>query len=201
MKRSGSPYYIFLALIAVIGCFYYSYNSLIPKYKQHKADSDLVQAEIKAIDNKITSLQNSKQTLLNLGDIVDKMLVAIPNDKDSANLITEIEALSIKHNVYIPSIQISDPDSTGLDTGQSNKISVAFSASGSFSDTQQFIQSIEHDLRFMTIKNITISASGNDVSLSIQIETYKRTNTSLSSNNIVPTLSASNTNNSTEVVQ
>jgi len=200
MKRSSNSYYIVLAMIAVIGCFYYSYTNLIPKYRNHKADFDLVQTEIKAIDDKITSLQNSKQTLLDLGDIVDKMLIAVPNDKDSANLITEIEALAIKHKVYIPSIQISDPDSTDS-TDQSNKIAVAFSASGSFSDTHQFIQSIEHDLRFMTIKNLTISASGNDVSLSVQIETYKRTNTSLSSNNLVPTLDNAGTNNSVEVTQ
>jgi len=192
MRRSSNSYHLALAIIIIVGCFYYSYNRLIPRYQQHRSELALIQHEVKAIDEKMQSLQNSKQTIIDLGDVVDKMLVAVPSDKDAPNLITELEALAIKHRVYIPNISIVDPSDNSATvemSADSNIVTVSFAANGSFSDLHQFIQSIEKDLRFMSIKNITVSSVGDQVSMSIQLDTYKRAETSLS-NTIVPTLNA-----------
>ena len=179
MRRTSNSYYLALGLLVIVGCFYYSYNKLVPQYRKDKASLALVQAEDMAIDSKIQSLQNSKQTLTDLGDLVDKMLVAVPDGEDAPNLITEIEALATQNKVSVPNIQITSTENT--DASASNIIPVALTANGTFSNVHQFIHSLEKDLRFMNIQNITISAVGDQFSASIQLNTYKRTDTSLSS--------------------
>ncbi len=177
-KKANVSYYLGLAVLIAIACFYFAYSKLLPQYKAHKAELALTQAEVKAIDVKIRSLDSSKSTLADLGDVVNKMLIAVPDGKDAPNLVTELEALAIKHKVYIPNIQISEPTSTA--ESENNTISVSLSASGGYSDLHQFIQGIEKDLRFMNIENMTISSVGDQVSVSLQIDTFKRTNLALS---------------------
>ena len=166
MRRNSNSYHLLLALIVVAACFYYSSTKLVPKYRDDRAKLALIQLELKAINNKKASLQNAKQSIEELGDIVDKMLVAVPQDKDAPNLVAELEAIAIKYQVQLPSIQILDSATGGTDglTSESdNVIPVALTINGSFSDVQQFVEAVETDIRFMNIKGLTLSSIGNAV--------------------------------------
>ncbi len=208
MKRNSNIYHLLFALVIVIACFYYSYTKLVPKFKEDRANLALIQLELKAINNKKASLQNSQQSISELGNIVDQMLVAVPEDKDAPNLITELEAIAIKYQVQLPTIQILDSAQTTIDgtLASDNIIPVTFTASGSFSDIHQFVGAIEKDIRFMNIKNLTLSSVGDYVSLNLELDAYKRNNTSLSSSLLfnnsssLPSLDATN-NSSVEVTQ
>lgn len=202
MRRNSNTYHLLLAIVVVIASFYYCSTKLVPKYREDRANLSLIQLELKAINNKKASLQNAKQSIDELGDIVDKMLVAVPQDKDAPNLIAELEAVAIKYQVQLPSVQILDSAATATDgsTGSDNVIPVAFTANGSFSDIQQFVEAIEKDIRFMNIKTLTLSSIGNAVSLNIQVDAYKRSDTTLS-NALFPTSIDSTSNSTVEVTQ
>lgn len=200
MRRNSNTYHLLLAIVVVIACFYYCSTKLAPKYREDRANLSLIQLELKAINNKKASLQNAKQSIDELGDIVDKMLVAVPQDKDAPNLIAELEAIAIKYQVQLPSVQILDSAATADATGSDNVIPVAFTVHGSFSDIQQFVEAIEKDIRFMNIKTLTLSSIGNAVSLNIQVDAYKRSDMTLS-NALFPNSLDSTSNSTVEVTQ
>jgi Tfp pilus assembly protein PilO len=93
--------------------------------------------------------------------------IAIPEDKDMANLITEIEAIAKSQGMFIPSPSITD--------GADNTVSIAFGISGSLADIEKFMETIQSDLRFFNIKSISMSSSNDVINMSMSIEAYKRT--------------------------
>ncbi|MEI6498701.1 MAG: type 4a pilus biogenesis protein PilO [bacterium] len=203
MRRNNNNYHLLLALIVVSACFYYSQSKLVPKYREDKANLSLIQLELNAINNKKVSLQNSQTSIDELGDIVNKMLIAVPQDKDAPNLVAELEAIAIKYQVQLPSIQILDSATGGADgmtTESDNVIPVAITVNGTYSDIQQFIGAVEKDIRFMNIRNLTLSSIGNTVSLNLQLNAYKRSDTALSDVLFQPTANSVN-NTSVEVTE
>lgn len=174
MKKDNTYAHITLALLIIFLCFYLSWVLLIPQYKADKSTLAQVKSDVDLAKEKLDSLELAKVSIDELGDLVDKTLIAVPADSDKPNLLAELEALAAKHQIVLPTIQVSDP-ATG-----SNIVGVAFSVNGSFETISQLISSIEKDIRFMNIKSVSLSASAGAMSASFQIETYRRPENSLS---------------------
>jgi Tfp pilus assembly protein PilO len=109
--------------------------------------------------------------------------VAVPGDKDSPNLITELEAMALKYKIIIPAIQIADGSkaaasaTSATESASANAVSVSIAINGSFENLNAFVASIEKDIRFMNIKSLSITSNEEDpnkMSLTLQIEAYKR---------------------------
>jgi Tfp pilus assembly protein PilO len=182
-KKSNSTFYGGVTVLIVICSFIYSWKFLVPKYNTQKAEIKVVEDELKMATNKLESIKTTKVTLESLKPITNQLFIAVPGDKDSPNLITELEALALKNKIVIPSIQIAEGSiansggETATASSGANAVSISFAVSGSFENLNSLIVSIEKDIRFMNIKSFSFSANekdSNQMSLTLQIEAYRR---------------------------
>lgn len=183
MKKSNSSLSGILALIIIIGAFYYSWKYTIPAYQKSQNDIVETQKEIDAGKSKLASLKTVQNDLDQLGTVTDKLFIAIPGDKDTPNLITELEATAAKYSIVLPSIQISDSISaSGAQTTATagNAVSVSFAVTGSFEDLNKFLTSLENSIRYSNVKTITFASADKEMSMAIQLEVYKRIDISAS---------------------
>jgi Tfp pilus assembly protein PilO len=186
MKKNNSGLMAALTFLIVVASFIFTWRFVIPDYtskKQAIAQTDL---EITNEQAKFDSLNTTKASLNQLGDLVNQMLVAVPSDKDAPNLITELEAIASKHNTTIPSINIVDSASAaGTASSSSSPVTISFAVCGAFDDMHTLVSALESDLRFMNIQNITLtqqaagsagdtSSCSGKLSLSLQLQAFKR---------------------------
>ena len=181
-KKSNNIFYGGITVLIVICSFAYCWKFLLPKYVSQKAEIKTVEDELKSATNKLESIKKTRVTLETLKPITSQLFVAVPGDKDSPNLITELEATALKNKLIIPSIQISDgakaaPTTTAATAPTTGGVvSISIAVNGSFDNLNAFITLLEKDLRFMNIKTLSITA-GEDpskISLTLQLEAYKR---------------------------
>lgn len=174
MKKSTGPFYAGVAFLISLASFLYAWKLIIPKYNENKVALATIDSEIGSASKKLESLKTASKTLASLGEIPEQLSLAVPEDKDMPNLITELEALAAKNNIIIPAIQVTEGSGSGTGTSN-NGVSVSFAVSGSFEEINNLIASLEKDIRFMNIKSVSIS-SGDEgsMSLSLQLEAYKR---------------------------
>jgi Tfp pilus assembly protein PilO len=188
MKKSSSAFYAGLAFLLSLAAFIYAWKFIIPSYHNNKVALATMENEIDSANKKLESLEQAKKTLDQLGDLPDQLFIAVPEDKDMPNLITELEALAKKHNIVIPSMQITDGTAASAAGGAAgtavvqssgqDSISISFSVTGSFDELGGLINSLEKDIRFMNIKSVSLSsAEEGGMGLSVQLEAYKRTQT------------------------
>ncbi len=186
MKKSNSAFYAGVTFLIVVASFLYSWKFIIPKYHENQIASTQLDSEISGADKQLESLKKAQSTLTQLGDIPHQLTLAVPEDKDMPNLITELEAVAAKYNIILPAIAVSDGSGASADaaagtvsTVAGNTISFSFSLPGSFDDLHGLIGAFEKDIRFMNIKSVSISTStdskgASSLSVSMQIEAYKR---------------------------
>ncbi|MFA5927228.1 MAG: type 4a pilus biogenesis protein PilO [Patescibacteria group bacterium] len=174
MNRNLKTEYFAFALLLIAGCFIFSWKVLVPQYKTDKSQMLALTSEIESSRDKLDSLKGAQADLEELGDTVDKLLLSVPADTDMPNLITELEALAIKNEASLPSLQISD------DTSAGSTIGIVFNIKGDFEKLSKFISSIENDIRYMNIKTFSVSSNDDDLTLSLEVDAYKRTSSSLS---------------------
>lgn len=191
-KTNNNSFWSVLAILLVIVAFFINYYIQIPGYKAVRNESSTVSAELTAATKKKDSLDQAKTDIDSLGDYLQQMFVAIPGDKDTANVIAELEAIATKNGTTIPSIQISDSSAYALKSGtstlsKSNAVLIAFSVNGTFESLSTFTKNLENDLKFFNIKALTLSSSNGTMSMSVQIEAYKQKDPALSVN--IPTAS------------
>ena len=196
MQRNNSGFYAMAAVLLTAASFLYAWKFVVPDYQKNLEGIERTNKEIDLAKVKLESLQKTKNSLNQLGDVVDKLFLAVPADKDAPNLITELEAIATKYDTIIPSIEAND--STGLanpsagntavsPAPSSNAIMVSFSVQGSFENLNKMISTLENDIRFTNIKSLTfaVTPDNKETSLAIQMEVYKRgSSSSLTSSNL-----------------
>jgi Tfp pilus assembly protein PilO len=184
MQKSNSGFYAAAAVMLAFASLFYSWKFILPEYQKTQTEISQADGEISAAKLKLDSLSTTKNNLDQLGDLVNKLFIAVPEDKDTPNILTEFEAIGVKNKLSIPSIQISD-GGTGTNAGATgavaptssvvNPISVSFSVNGSFDQLSQFLTAIEKDIRFSSVKSLSYAlGEEGSLSLSVQVEVYKR---------------------------
>lgn len=188
MQHNNSGFYAAAAILLTAASFLYSWKYLVPSYQKNLETLAKTNKEIELSKVKLESLQNTKNSLDQLGTIVDQLFISVPADKDAPDLITELEAIGVKNKIVIPSIQIADATAatpatagTAAPAPTSNAIAVSFSINGSFEDLNHMITDLEKDIRFTNIKSLTFSSSSDNktMSLSVQLEVYRRSSSLL----------------------
>ena len=180
MQRSNNGFYaVTLILVIAFASFFVSWKLLIPKYQKNQLRLKTLELEIVKANEKLESLRLAKKDIEDLGLIYDQMYVAMPKDTDEPNVISELEALASVNSLSIPGIQINDsaslgsPSEAALPGAASNAVNISFSVIGTFENISKLTKSIEEDLKFMNIKNLTLSSSSAGIAASYQIEAYK----------------------------
>lgn len=181
MQRSNSTTYLIIVMVIMAAAsFFFSWKVLIPQYQKNETKIKELDLETQGASAKLDSLNQAKSDIASLGSVYDQILVAIPTDKDEPNTISEIEALANSNGLAVPSIQISD-GGVGATTGNtttantsntSGLVTISFNVSGSYDNIAKLTSDLDKDLKFMNIKNLTITAGTNTLSASYQIEAY-----------------------------
>lgn len=166
MKKSNAAFYGGITLLIVVASFVYSWKYIIPEYKSNKAQIATLDTEIGSATKKLESLKATQKSLDQLGEFPKQLSLSVPEDKDMANLITELEGLAAKRNITLPNIGISDSGA--------NTVSISFAIDGSFDDIHGILESLEKDIRFMNVISTTITSTETAMSMSVQLEAYKR---------------------------
>jgi Tfp pilus assembly protein PilO len=161
-----------MIVVFAVASFFYSWKVIIPEYQKNKTELKKLDQEIVSANAKLESLRVAKKDIDELGPIFDQLFVAMPKDKDEANVISEIEAIAYTNNLAVPSIQIADSSSAKGDANVS-AITISFNVSGSFESIDKMTKALENDLKFMNIKSVSLSLSDTGLSASYQIEAYK----------------------------
>ncbi len=185
MNKVSTSNSVFIPVLLTVACFLLSWYMVLPDYYEARSELDVLEDEVLAARAKYSSLETTKTDLASMADVMDLIYVSVSKNTDEPNLITELEAISLKHELVIPSISISDPSagaeesgtyysSDGTDEGY-GAVQVSFSVAGDFAKLNEFISSLEKSLKFMNIKSLSYSAGEGDdlIYLSIQLETYK----------------------------
>jgi len=178
-RRSNSAFYGFLALLIVVISVIYVWKFLIPSYQSTKSQISILDKEVRGASNKLESIRTTKTTLDQIGIVRDEVFLAVPEGKDTPNLITELEALVAKEKMVIPSIQIADQSSVAS-AGQAaatNAISINFALDGGFTSINNVIAYLEKDIRFMNIQGLSLAVNGEDktkMNMAVDIEAYIR---------------------------
>ena len=173
MQRSNSSFYVIsMIVIFVLASFFYSWKVIIPEYQKNKTELKKLDQEIVSANAKLESLRVAKKDIDELGPIFDQLFVAMPKDKDEANVISEIEAIAFINNLVVPSIQIAD-SSSAKGSANVSAITISFNVNGSFESIDKMTKALENDLKFMNIKSVSLSLSETGLSASYQIEAYK----------------------------
>jgi len=187
MNKTSISNSALIPALLTVACFLLAWQIVLPNYYQAKGDLDVLEEEVLAARAKYNSLETTKSDLASMTDIMNLIYVSVSDGTDEPNVITELEAISLKHELVIPSISISDPTAgiagdneyyysdTG-DTGAAlNAVQVSFSVAGDFAKLNEFISSLEKSVKFMNIRSLSYSSSKEDdlIYLSIQLETYK----------------------------
>ena len=156
---------ILISIAAIIVCW----EVALPSYAKNIADRDQYQADATAAQAKLTSVNTNATKLSASGadEIINQLKIAIPEDKDLPNLITELEAIAKNEGMFIPAPSITD--------GADNTVAISFGISGTLQEIESFMATIQSDLRFFNIKSISMSTSKDVINMSLTIEAYKRT--------------------------
>lgn len=181
MQQSNNKlFYVITSILIVIACYFADYYFLIPSYKKVQSDLATAESQSTAAAAKKDSLVQSKQTLDSAGDLLNKVMIAIPSGKDTPNTISELEAIAKKNNTTIPTIQIKDTASSASSSSAtpvataSNQIDISISISGAFGDLNNFITDVENDLKFFEVKGFGFNSSGLSTALTLQLAGYKQ---------------------------
>lgn len=184
-KKSNSAFYAGITVLIVISSFLYTWKFIIPKFSENKSKSAQLDIDILSASKKLDSLKKAQTTLTQLGDIPTQLSVAVPEDKDMPNLITELEAVAATYKIILPAISVSDSATatTGATadpaTSSPNAVTISIAAPASFAGINGLIADLEKDIRFMNIKTVSITSTKDDMgtvitSVSLQVEAYKR---------------------------
>lgn len=194
MNRTNNNFYVIsLIVICVVVAFFFSWKVTIPKYQTNEINLKKLEQEIVSANAKLESLRVAKKDIEELGPVYDQLFVAIPQDTDEPNVISEIEAMASVNKLAVPSIQIND--GSGADganpnlTATAGTVAISFNVVGGFEDISKLTKALESDLKLMNITSITITSSETGIAASYQIEAYKAQNVQSFSSNTASTSS------------
>jgi len=137
-----------------------------------------------ALDN-ARRLDETRQQLLDRynafnADDLKRLKVMLPGNIDNVKLIIELDALASQYGLPLQNISVEE-DKTAQDVqvieqggGDYGKVQLKFSVRGPYVQFVDFIDSLEHSLRIIDVRNLTFQATERtDVyQYNLDIETY-----------------------------
>ena len=161
---------VIILIIAIAG-FLIADKLLLPAIAENQAKISAYESDIEKAQAKLDSIGAADKTMTQFSDLVNNLLIAVPDSVDSPNLITEIETIASQNQVALPSITPPEDIKSGENQGLSVNISVA----GSFQNINNFISGLETSIRFSKITTLTITLSEEKtLGAAISFEVYKR---------------------------
>ena len=173
-----------IILIIVIVLFSY-YFILEPKYQQvgigGSYNIDTLETEFEKRTNYLNDLKQLQENIrkVNQQDIA-KLERILPKDEDIPGIFVELEALALKNNFLISSININEvPEpikSEVKDKSPIKKLNISLSlvnaSGGSYSDLKEFLDGLEYNLRLFDVNSVYFTPDSAYYSVSMSTYYY-----------------------------
>ena len=196
-SNNTSKSYSALAVILTIALFVLVWKLIVPGYTANKAAIAQAEQEINQASAKKDALDQARSEISSVESAYKQITVAISDDTDEANVMSEIEAIGIKNGLTVPSINISgagdeaESDNAATDeaaaaagssTASGGKSQIDISVIGSFDQLSAFVTGLENSVKFINIKSISYSQGENGaLNLNLTLEAYNRVTASAAS--------------------
>lgn len=175
-----------IVIVVIIVGFLVSLKVLMPKVAEDQAKVSAAESDIDMAQAKLDSISGAEVSMTKMSDIVNNLLIAVPDSIDTPDLITEVAAIASANQVTINTLSPPSGRSNqsgaavsganvkaAVDSSVSSEVSI--SVQGPFPNINNFISGIESSIRFSKITNLTISSSQQGiVTASISFDVYKR---------------------------
>jgi len=167
---------ILIALILGFGILRPLYNSLTTTNKELKEK----QAVLERLESNLENLKNLESTKEELIVKNEKVLSALPLDKDVPRLFVQLERIAAGVGLQVSSVSENGESASAPDTNEAAIVTPAtYQVSGTatnYNALKQVLQKIETGLRIISVEKISVQGSGSDQSLSVSliVKTYSR---------------------------
>lgn len=152
------------------------YNS----YKESKRVLTEKRAVVDKLELKLTNLKSLKDKEDEIKEKNQKVMAALPTNKDVARLFIEFESVAMQNGLIITSVQENKGSGTAPAEGASGvgPVAVNYSVSGassSYNSVKTALSSLEKALRILNISEIEINGrEANNLDVDIKINTFVR---------------------------
>jgi len=151
-----------LLMIVIVILLYLCYQVLSPKILELRSQESALKTEVSSAQIKFDSLVVAKKQLSQLDDMVNKINLAIPKNRDYPSIILSINAIGSRNGVVIANITPENSygynDQYQIDSS-TQEITFSVSASGTFQQLKAFTSDLGSNLRLMNIRSVTLSSS------------------------------------------
>jgi len=154
-----------LLMIVIVILLYLCYQVISPKIRELRSQESILEKEVSSAQSKFDSLVAAKNQLTQLDDLVDKINLAVPKNRDYPSIILSVNSIGSRNGVLIANISPENSYSySDQDLGNYGAEEIAFSvsASGTYQQLKAFTSDLGGNLRLMNIKGITLSSSLGD---------------------------------------
>lgn len=161
-----------IVLILIIASYFVCTNWLIPSIFENSAKIEALNKDIDSANKKLESLSKADKSMTQLSSVVNSLLIAVPDNINSPDLITEIEVIASQSQVALPSL--SPPTSLKSSVASAGGLSTSLTVTGSYQNINNFINALETSIRFSKINSITLSSNDASLTASINFDVYNR---------------------------
>ena len=163
-----------IVLILIIASYFVCTNWLIPSIFENSAKIEALGKDIASANDKLDSLSKADKSMTQLSAVVNSLLIAVPDNINSPDLITEVEVIASQNQVALPSLSPPTSLKSGAPSVSAGGLSTSLTVTGSFQNINNFINALETSIRFSKINSITLSSSDTGLTASISFEVYNR---------------------------
>lgn len=163
-----------ITVILAVIVFIVAYQLLMPSIVENSAKISARNNDIQLAQEKIDSISTAKNTMSKFSDVVNNLLIAVPDSVDAPDLITEIEAIAGQNQVALPSMSPPADINSAKNSGAAG-LTVNIAIAGGFQNINNFINALETSIRFSKITSLTISTSQEGaLAATISFDVYDR---------------------------
>ena len=153
--------YALLAVVGTVTLYLFGFSRGVVTVKEAAQERANNQVRIEALQKKIGDLKTLDQQFAVAQDQVNALTVAMPADKQIAEVVAMLETMAARAGLVLEDIQTSAPTADGLP--------VAVTVRGDYGRTLTFVEIMEKNVRPIHIGPLSISAGENDLSSTFNI--------------------------------
>lgn len=155
-----------LAILIGLALIYFGFRPILSDYRENRLSLETRKMEIVALEARKAELETLQTKFSKSASALNRLAVALPDDEQYPELLTQISALSAASGTTLSSIQPS------RGTSASEEVITTLSLKGSYPSLITFFENLEHNLRPIQVKSLNITRgdeSSNLISATIQL--------------------------------
>ncbi|MDD5760756.1 MAG: type 4a pilus biogenesis protein PilO [Candidatus Pacebacteria bacterium] len=168
-KQNLAILFITLMLAATIFLFARFLQPAINQAKELSAKIKEEQEKIRLLQDYKTKSELLVQTYANLGEQVNDVHLALPDDPQAAQVLAILDAISKKTNIYFSNLTFTE----GSQEGQ-NYLEIKTVFFANYEDFKKWIAEIEKELRLIDLTRISIKQSDSPKSTVMEYDLVMR---------------------------